>query len=74
MVRRRGGADLSVDEGVEAEIRAPSQLLLAHGAVVALQEAVHGAWREEEDVAVVDVVTSSLKPHYRISAALQLPA
>lgn len=61
MARRRRRADLSVDEGVEAEIRAPSQLALAHGAVVALQQAVHGTWREEEDVAAVDVVTSSLK-------------
>lgn len=59
VARRRGGADLSVDEGVEAEIRAPAQLLLAHGVEVALQEAVHGADAHvllaEEGVHVVDI-------------------
>lgn len=41
--RRRGGADLLVDEGVEAEIRAPIQSLLADGGEVASQEVVHSA-------------------------------
>lgn len=71
VVRRRGGASLSVDEGVEAEIRASTQLLLAHRGEVALQEAVDGAWREEEEVALVTVFTSSEE---NANCTTQLPA
>ena len=37
----QGGADLLVDEGVEADVRAPAEAALAHRAVVLPQEIVH---------------------------------
>lgn len=41
VVWSRGGADLLVDEGVEADVRAPTEAALAHRAVVLPQEIIH---------------------------------
>lgn len=41
VIGRQGGADLPVDEGVEADVRAPTTAALAHWAVVLPQEIVN---------------------------------
>ena len=41
LIGRQGGADLLVDEGVEADVRAPTEAALAHWAVVLPQEIIH---------------------------------
>lgn len=41
VIWRRGGVGLLVDEGVQADLRSPTEAALAHGAVVLPQEIVH---------------------------------
>lgn len=41
VIWRQGGADLLVDEGVEADVRTPTQAAPAHWAVVLPQEIIH---------------------------------
>lgn len=43
-----GGPELPVDEGVEADVRPPTEATLAHWAVVLLQQPIHLTWDGEE--------------------------
>ncbi|TNN83754.1 hypothetical protein EYF80_005930 [Liparis tanakae] len=50
VIRRWGGADLLVDEGVEADVRAPTEAAPAHRAVVLPQEIVHLPCEGDEEI------------------------
>lgn len=56
VARRLGGADLWVDEGVEADIGALSEAAPAHRAVVLPQEIIHLPWDTDKETVCIIVL------------------